>query len=175
MPELLIGCGSNRQKKLVFGENSKWNGLVTLDHEARHNPDVLHDLTSIPLPFEDNKFDEIHAYEVLEHIGTQGDWRFFFRQWSDFWRVLKPNGVFIGTVPHWKSIWALGDPSHTRVIPDATFTFLSQPSYTEQVGKSPMSDFRSHYKADFDIMHLKKNGELQEFVLKAIKPSRISV
>lgn len=173
--ELLIGCGSNRAKKISLAGNFEWDELVTLDHEARHSPDIIHDLNDIPLPFDENFFDEIHAYECLEHIGHQGDWRFFFAQWADFWRCLKPGALFIGTVPHWQSIWALGDPSHTRVIPDAAFTFLHQPAYTAQVGISPMSDFRSHYKADFDIIHLQKNGELQEFILRAIKPSRISI
>jgi SAM-dependent methyltransferase len=168
--ELLIGCGSNRAKKLSVQGRSEWSGLVTLDYEARHNPDVVHDLHD-PLPFDDNTADEIHAYEVLEHVGKQGDYRFFFQQFTDFWRVLKPGGVLLGTVPLPGSPWAWGDPSHTRVIPKETFVFLHQPSY-EQVGKTAMSDFRSIYKADFDVIHLHENGDVLEFALQAIKPSR---
>jgi SAM-dependent methyltransferase len=168
--ELLIGCGSNRAKKLSVQGRSEWSGLVTLDYEARHNPDVVHDLHD-PLPFDDNTADEIHAYEVLEHFGKQGDYRFFFQQFTDFWRVLKPGGVLLGTVPLPGSPWAWGDPSHTRVIPKETFVFLHQPSY-EQVGKTAMSDFRSIYKADFDVIHLHENGDVLEFALQAIKPSR---
>jgi hypothetical protein len=115
--------------------------------------------------------DEIHAYEVLEHCGSQGDYKFFFRQFSDFWRVLKPGGVLLGTVPLPTSVWAWGDPSHTRVIPKESFTFLVQPSYS-QVGKTAMSDFRSIYKADFDIIHLHENGDVLEFALRAVKPAR---
>ena len=50
-----------------------WTDLVTLDVNADHSPDVVHDLESVPLPFADETFDEIHAYEVLEHTGAQGD------------------------------------------------------------------------------------------------------
>jgi hypothetical protein len=35
-----------------------------------------------------------------------------------------------------------------------------------------MSDFRSIYKADFDIIHLHENGDVLEFALRAVKPAR---
>ena len=172
--ELLIGCGSNRERKLWVGDQKEWSNLVTLDYEARHKPDFVHDL-HLPLPFEDNTADSISAFEVLEHLGTQGDYKFFFWQFSDFWRVLKPGGVMLGTVPLPSSPWAWGDPSHTRVIPKESFTFLVQPQYDAQVGISPMSDFRSVYRADFDILHLADNGHCLEFGLQAVKPSRCSL
>lgn len=169
--ELLIGCGSNRAKKLHQQGRPEWAGLVTLDIEPRHKPDVVHDIHD-PLPFDADSADEIHAYEVLEHCGRQGDYQFFFRQFSDFWRVLKPGGILFGTVPLPTSVWAWGDPSHTRVIPKESFVFLHQPSYA-QVGITPMSDFRTLYRADFDILLLSEAGESLEFALQAIKPSRV--
>lgn len=174
--ELLIGCGSNRDKKLSVQGRAEWSGLVTLDYEARHNPDVVWDLNDPRgLPFADDSADSISAYEVLEHLGTQGDWRFFFWQFSDFWRVMKPGGYLLGTVPLPTSPWAWGDPSHTRVIPRESFTFLVQPQYDAQIGITPMSDFRSVYRADFDIIHMADNGHCLEFGLQAVKPSRCSV
>jgi SAM-dependent methyltransferase len=170
--ELLIGCGSSRIKQLVYGGRSEWGALCTLDHNADHKPDVVWDLNEVPLPFDGDFFDEVHAYECLEHVGAQGDWRFFFAQWSDFWRILKPGGMFIGTCPAANSPWAWGDPSHTRIISPESLIFLSQPNY-DQVGQTPMSDFRFVYKADFDIVHSHINGHRFEFVLQAVKPSRI--
>lgn len=169
--ELLIGCGSNRAKKLYVQGRSEWDGLVTLDYEPRHKPDVVHDLHD-PLPFDDDSADGIYAFEVLEHVGRQGDYKFFFAQFSDFWRVLKPGGMILGTVPLPRSPWAWGDPSHTRVIPKETFTFLIQPQYDAQVGITAMSDFRTIYKADFDVVHMAENDLVLEFGLKAVKPSR---
>ena len=169
--QLLLGCGSNRAKKLYKQGSPDWEGLVTLDHEPCHKPDVVHDLNN-PLPFDDDSADEIHIYECLEHLGTQGDYKFFFAQFSDFWRVLKHGGVLFGTVPLPASVWAWGDPSHTRVIPKESFVFLSQPNYA-QVGITPMSDFRSIYKADFDVLLLNEAGHCLEFALQAVKPSRI--
>lgn len=173
MSELLIGCGSNHAKKLSYGGRAEWSSLTTLDHNPDHNPDVVWDLTNPgPLPFDDDSFEECHAYEVLEHCGAQGDWRFFFRQWSDFWRILKPEGLFFATVPAAGSPWVWGDPSHTRYIGPESLTFLHQPAYA-QVGVTPMSDFRFVYRADFDIIHQRTAGHHFEFVLRAVKPSRV--
>ena len=168
--ELLLGCGLSRAKKLHLRDRPFWDGLVTVDMEARHSPDLVHDIR-LPLPFDDNSIAEIHAYEVLEHCGTQGDYLFFFAQFSDFWRVLRPSGVILGTVPLPTSVWAWGDPSHTRVVPKESFVFLNQPSY-EQVGQTAMSDFRSVYRADFEVIHLNEEGDILEFGLQAVKPSR---
>ena len=171
--ELLLGCGSSRVKKLSLEGRAEWSSLTTLDHNADHGPDVVHDLADLPLPFDDDTAEEIHAYECLEHVGQQGDYRFFFAQFADLWRISKPGGVVMGTVPLPSSVWAWGDPSHTRVIPKESFTFLHQPAYG-QVGRTAMSDFRFCYRADFDIIHMVENGEVLEFALRAVKPSRCS-
>jgi hypothetical protein len=174
--ELLLGCGSNRTKKLAYGGRSEWSGLLTLDMNADHAPDIVHDLGDTALPVEHDSCDEIHAYDVLEHVGRQGDWQFFFAQWTAFWQALKPGGLFMGISPHPTSPWAWGDPGHTRVICPESFVFLSQPAYTAQIGVTPMTDYRFCYRADFDLIHSlhhKESGQ-HEFVLQAVKPSRIA-
>ena len=164
-----------RRDKLIYEQgNKEWKDLITLDINPDHKPDVLWNLEHLPLPFEDNVFEEIHAYEVLEHLSTQGNYKFFFLEWSEYWRILKPGGKFFGTVPTKDSVWALGDPSHTRIILPENFVFLNQESYTEQIGKTPMSDFRYIYKADFHIELSRVDNGTFSFILKAVKPSRIA-
>lgn len=172
--ELLIGCGRSKNKKIFSENRESWTSLVTLDINPDHEPDVIWDLNKLPLPFENDVFNEIHAYEVLEHCGRQGDYKFFFDQFSDFWRILKHGGVLIGTCPMHTSVWAWGDPSHTRIIQKENFVFLNQDEYTKQVGITPMSDFRYIYKADFDLVYCSEADEQLQFVLKAVKPSRYS-
>jgi 2-polyprenyl-3-methyl-5-hydroxy-6-metoxy-1,4-benzoquinol methylase len=99
MAELLVGCGARRIKELRIGDRADWSELVTLDINPAHKPDVVHDLNDIPLPFPAERFDEIHAYEVLEHVGAQGDYRFFFAQFADLWHMLRPNGLLCGSAP----------------------------------------------------------------------------
>lgn len=169
MSELLIGCGSSRDKRLYLPGQQDWDCLITLDINPDHKPDVIWDLTNIPLPFDDNFFDEIHAYEVLEHTGGQGDYKFFFKQFNEFHRILKPGGKFIASVPLPSSPWAWGDPSHTRIFPKEWLTFLRQKTYTEQVGKTSISDFRYIYYGDFEPVMVQEHGESLYFIIEAIK------
>ena len=174
MKQLLLGAGSSHVRHLPFGETDEFDDLVTLDNNKHHHPDVLWDLEDPYLPFESDTFDEIHAYEVLEHTGAQGDAYFFFDQWNEFWRMLKPGGMFYGSVPWWKdNPWVWGDPSHKRCIPPETFVFLDQTEYTKQVGVTPMSDFRHLYYGDFDVVELEHAHDRLWFSLRAVKPSRL--
>lgn len=173
MKQLLLGCGSTKNKRLWLEEDPpgpEWDGeLTTLDIEATHKPDVIWDLNKDFLPFETNSFDQIHAYEILEHIGKQGDWINFFKEWEEYWRIMKPGGYLFATVPHWMSMGAWGDPSHTRIINPMTLTFLSQRAYKEDVGRTVMSDFRSHYKGDWEPQWHDLGVDTFSFVLKAVK------
>lgn len=172
--DLLLGCGGNRERKIQWDGRAVWHDLTTIDMNPAHKPDFVFDLTEGALPLADGVADEIHAYDVLEHLGQQGDWRIWFRQWSDYWRVLKPGGVFCGVSPAPHSPWAWGDPGHTRLITREAFVFLHQPSYA-QVGVSPMTDYRFCYKADFDLVHSVYTDAGQHiFALQAVKPSRIA-
>lgn len=168
MSELLIGCGAKRDKR--FNPEQPWRSLITLDNNSAHNPDVIWDLERLPYPFKNEQFAEIHAYEVLEHTGQQGDYKFFFAQFSEFWRILKPMGLLCATTPSWDNKWAWGDPSHKRIINEGSLIFLSQAEYGKQVGVTSMSDYRRIYKANFEMRMAEHREGSFMFMLQAIKP-----
>jgi hypothetical protein len=176
MTELLIGCGHDRTKRLVLRGREAWQDLVTLDMNPAARPDILHDLCDLPLPFTDSSVAEIHAYEVIEHTRAQGDWRGFFAEFQEFWRVLEPGGTLHATCPSWQGNWAWGDPGHTRVIQPESLTFLHQPAYTAECrpGGSPRTDYRPWFTGDFDLLHLDQGPVQFAFILRAVKPSRIT-
>lgn len=166
---LLLGCGHDKNPRLRLEGDTNPFSIITLDMNKACEPDVVFQLGSRQLPFDEGRFDEVHAYEVLEHLGRQGDWRSFFKEFEDYWRVLKPGGLLIATVPHHTSMWAWGDPGHTRVITAGTLSFLDRTRY----GKPPMTDYRAWYNADFEPVYIKEDTEHMTFAIKAHKPVRV--
>lgn len=172
--ELVLGCGQLFTPILTLDGRDHYHEPVFLDINRDHKPDVVHDLNVMPWPFSDNTFDEVHAYEVLEHLGWQGDAGSFFGTFTEIYRILKPGGHLFATVPDYRTEWAWGDPTHRRVITAGSLVFLSQAEYTAQVGKTAMSDYRGIYHDDFDIIDASYDripGRLC-FALQAVKPSR---
>lgn len=171
--ELLLGAGSSRVKKVYFNDRPQWTELVTVDMCDAHKPDVVWDIQNRPLPFEDDTFDEIHAYDVFEHLSQQGDWEGFFDEWSEWYRMLKPGGLVFAISPHWSSPWVWMDPGHRRAYGPELLTFLDRTEYERQVGVTPMTDYRFVWDGDFEPIHLevKPNGPFT-YVLRAHKPVR---
>jgi ubiquinone/menaquinone biosynthesis C-methylase UbiE len=166
--ELILGSGNFPKKRLWFADNPTWSNPRTLDIDPNCKPDILWDLNQRPLPFEDNTFDEIHAYDVLEHLGKQGDWRQFFEEFSEYYRIIKDGGHMFILVPMSNSIWAWGDPGHTRVLTAETFGFLDQDIYQE-VGSSPRTDYRFVWKGCFKIIHNQPTEHTLQIIMKAVK------
>ncbi len=95
-------------------------GAVNLDITPVTNPEVVHDLDDCPWPFEDASFDEIHAYDVLEHV------REFVPVMLEIARVSRAGATFRVTVPHFSCANAFTDPTHRRF-----FGFHSLDYFTE--------------------------------------------
>ena len=91
---------------------------------------------------EQGPFNEIHAYEVLEHFGTQGRPEHFFNTFNWIHDLLAPRGCLVGSCPLTTGPWVWGDPGHSRVISRESLSFLEESFYT-QCGKTAASDYRS--------------------------------
>ena len=178
---LLIGCGGARDKRIHFPASDEcgpgsiekdFSGgqLTTLDVDPESGADIVHDLNVLPYPLADNAYDEIHAYEVLEHCGRQGDGAYFFGQFREFWRALKPGGYMMISVPMWNDAMAFGVPDHTRVLPDCVFGFLSADYEKVHAGKQGVGNYKK-LRGDMDFMPLmKQDTDTQLYVvLRAIK------
>lgn len=167
---LLIGCGNSREKK-VFLKSQEWAGkLTTVDMNPDCGADIVMDLTRIfnsvhpeqctlgrQLPFEEETFDEIGAYDCLEHWGNQGDWRSWFAEMAEYHRVLKPGGTMGIIVPVGED--ALADPGHTRFFGMNHFRMLSQQWYHDALAKGmQVTDYRWYWRENFDVLYLQEIG-----------------
>jgi len=57
MKILDIGCGKNKAKN-----------AIGIDFNPNFQADIIHDLNVFPWPLDDNKFDAVLCYNILEHI-----------------------------------------------------------------------------------------------------------
>ena len=167
--ELVLGCGHSKRKSLTSDGTFEYTNPTYLDIDPQVIPHIVHDLNAFPYPGKDNEYDEIHAYEVLEHTGQQGDWGFFFEQFNELYRILKPEGLLFITVPNYTSVWSVGDPGHTRIFSSAFVTFLDQNEYTKQVGKTSMTDYRFIYKGNFEPVFMKETKDVIAVILQKVQ------
>ena len=187
---LLLGCGNIHDKRVTFvpepefqdqlgkgSPHAKFEDYCRL-HLHDHVPELmqkyiddlewrgpavsmqLHDLNELPYSWDDESMDEIHAYEVLEHCGSQGDGDFFFAQFNEFWRILKPGGYFCLSVPMWDAEVAWGVPDHVRVLPPGIFGFLTR-DYYDNIGKPGYGDYRHQLDGRYWIAVAKHETEEQ--------------
>ncbi len=158
MPSLLLGAGNSREKKVALKSAPDWSQpLVTLDMGDNCGADVVWNLEQRPLPFKDDEFDELGAYDVLEHIGRQGDWRGYFDEMAEYWRVLKPGGIFGVLVPQGPD--ANADPGHTRFFGSNWFAMLDQAYYDRcKAAGTAFTDYRWYWKRNFECLTIQDVG-----------------
>ena len=155
---LLIGCGHDHSKRLHMGEGTHWQGeVVKLDMNPTCGADVVWDMEKRPLPFVDAEFDEIHAYDCLEHWGAQGDWRGWFDEMAEYHRILKPGGRMAIVVPVGGDHFA--DPGHKRFFSPNYFRFLNQAWCADRLAaEASITDYRWYWKLNFDIVGMMSSG-----------------
>lgn len=129
---LHLGGSNNPIRQLVppGGEANPGNMIeFNIDEDPGVKGAIRHNLDFTPWPVKHDYFDEVHAYEVLEHMGTQGDVQALFNTFREIWTVLRPGGILAASVPDYRTMWAWGDPDHKRVINHGTITFLIKEKY----------------------------------------------
>ena len=116
-----LGCGLN--PKNPFRAEQVY-GIDIRDNPSKYIKCA--DLTVEPIPFEDNAFDFITAFDIIEHIPKvlyAPNRRFpFVELMNEVWRTLKPNGYFLSHTPVYPYSAIFGDPTHVSVVTHETFT-----------------------------------------------------
>lgn len=123
--KLNLGAGEDRKDGYI---NVDWNDLA--------KPDVKHNLNQFPYPFENNKFDEVVASHVLEHLDKP------FEVMKELHRILKPGGELIIKVPHFSRGFTHAEHAHGF---DVSFPMYFNKKFTKS----------GFYGVEFDIKSMK--------------------
>jgi 2-polyprenyl-3-methyl-5-hydroxy-6-metoxy-1,4-benzoquinol methylase len=112
---LNIGCGYgwfelnavNRQVKKIIGTEISEKDLETANNNIKNKNVEFNVSSAIDLPFNNDSFDTVVSWEVIEHIPKNTEAKMF----SEINRVLKKDGVFYLSTPYDNFIAKICDPA----------------------------------------------------------------
>jgi len=108
-----IGCGGAKQKN--------WVGM---DIRRLPGVDIVHDAQKFPYPLKANSCFQILLSHLWEHIEPKHRVNLM----NELWRIMKPEGQLLISVPYYLSFGACQDPTHYTCPNEATFTYFD-PAY----------------------------------------------
>ena len=108
MKTLSLGSGFEQIEGDVF----------TVDIAKQTNPDLVWNLNQTPLPLEDDSFDLIVMYDVIEHLDD------VMKTITECYRLLKKGGTLHLKTPHFSSANSYTDPTHKFHLGYYSFDFF---------------------------------------------------
>jgi SAM-dependent methyltransferase len=118
-----IGCGKH-----------KVAGATGLDWIGATDADVFCDLTKFPWPLEANSFDEIFAYNVMEHLPNA------VATMEEIHRVGRDGALVHIKTPHFAGLESWEDPTHVHHFSLESFDYFCKGS--RHVGHYSKCEFR---------------------------------
>ena len=118
-----LDVGSGPKPRNPFGAHSVY-GVDIRSFDV--NPNVKKCiLGKESIPFEDNLFNAITAYDVLEHIPRVANEKNmvvfpFVMLMNEIWRVMKVGGLFYSETPCFPMKEAFQDPTHVNIMTEDT-------------------------------------------------------
>lgn len=135
-----LGCGANPKNPHNCDE------IYGIDFKSDKEKNILSaDLSVEKIPFGDNFFDIVTAFDFIEHIPRviyMPTKRFCFVElMNEIYRVLKPGGEFLSFTPAYPALEVFSDPTHVNVITEITF-----PSYFSGSCTASLYGFKGNFE-----------------------------
>ena len=149
LKKMNLGCGRDIRE-----------GYLNVDIAGNVGAQKVMDLQVTPWPFQDDRFEDIIAHNVLTQIQ---DPKKFVEVMNELWRVTKNDGFIQIRVPNALHICAWQDPMDCRRFTDQSFTYMEHKHRRfEQYGR--------HYGfRPFIVEKVEDNGIQMVFLLTPFK------
>lgn len=127
--KLDIACGQRKKE-----------GFTGIDIAELPEVDIVHDLNVYPWPIESESVEEVSCEHYIEHTLC------LMKFLNELHRVMKPGAKAHIVAPYYTSMRAFQDPTHVRMITEATFVYFNKAWRVDQK--------LEHYPitADFDYI-----------------------
>lgn len=130
-------------------------GAVRLDRVQAVHPHVVADLDRHGLPFRNDAFQTVAAYDVVEHVAD------LVALVVEVHRVLRPGGVLLVTTPHFSCANAFTDPTHRRALGLRSFDYFTSDHTLAYYSRSQF-----HVRTANLIFHAGLLGRLMHWVAR---------
>jgi SAM-dependent methyltransferase len=141
-----LGCGSSPRNPYDANEIH----IIDIQKPSKLKPGLIFTKANLSLekiPYEDNCFDYVSAYDFIEHIprvlNKEKNTIFpFIELMNEIYRVLKPDGIFYAQTPAYPSLEAFQDPTHVNFI-----TIKTHKYFCGEMPRGSMYGFKGKFKA----------------------------
>jgi len=143
-----LGCGRNPKNPFNMDE------VYGIDIREDIDLNIAQaDLAIEKIPFKNNFFDSVSAFDFIEHIPRvvyiPGRRYCFVELMNQIYRVLKPGGLFYSHTPAFPAGPAWRDPTHVNIITEETF-----PLYFDDKNRlASMYGFNGYFKIEEQKWH----------------------
>jgi SAM-dependent methyltransferase len=161
-----LGCGATPKNPFNMEE------VYGIDISSFGNEKIFKaDLAIEPIPFDNDFFDGLSAFDFIEHIPRviyRPDRRLCFVElMNEIYRVLKPGGLFFSFTPAFPAAAAWRDPTHVNIITEETF-----PLYFDNVNRlAGIYGFHGHFKIEEQKWHENKMHLIT--VMRKVNPEHV--
>lgn len=154
-----LGCGSRPRNP--YAKDNLYGIDINQDVLIGSDKIVIANLAIEGIPFQDNFFDSVSAYDFLEHVPRaiylpeQKKMRFSFVElMNEVWRVLKNGGLFYASTPAYPAQETFVDPTHVNYVTKNSHVYFTLPH---------LMGAMYGFKGCFEVVRVKRIRQFYEF------------
>jgi hypothetical protein len=161
-----LGCGSKKKEGFIGVDKYKFPGV-----------DIVMDLGKEKWPWEDNSVEEVHCYNLIEHLTNLNQKYERIHFFNELYRVLKKGSQANISTPHWCSMRHYGDPTHCEPLSELGFFYLNEEWRRNNAPHTDIEWNENGYKCNFETSwgySIRKdlNEKQEEEIMEAIKKEK---